>query len=90
VLDAETPDPAARAAVGTEDIAQLVYTSGTTGAPKGAIGLHRNIAFNAEVFRQWMQIGEGDVILGAAPLFHVTGLVADLALSFVSGAPLVL
>jgi long-chain acyl-CoA synthetase len=90
VLDAETPDRAARVAVGTEDIAQLVYTSGTTGAPKGAIGLHRNIAFNAEVFRQWMQIGEGDVILGAAPLFHVTGLVADLALSFVSGAPLVL
>ena len=76
--------------MGTEDIAQLVYTSGTTGPPKGAIGLHRNIAFNAEVFRQWMRIDERDVILGAAPLFHITGLVADLALSFLTGAPLVL
>ena len=90
VLAAETPDPAARLTVGPEDIAQLVYTSGTTGPPKGAIGLHRNIALNAEVFRQWMQIGEGDVILGAAPLFHITGLVADLALSYLTGAPLVL
>ena len=89
-LAAETPDPAARAAVGPEDIAQLVYTSGTTGPPKGAIGLHRNIAFNAEVFRQWMRIGDGDVILGAAPLFHITGLVAELALSYLTGTPLVL
>ena len=89
-LGAVRPDAAARVAVGPEDIAELVYTSGTTGAPKGAIGLHRNIAFNAEVFRQWMRIGEGDVILGAAPLFHITGLVAEIALCFLTGAPLVL
>ncbi len=89
-LAAEAPDPSHRLPVGPEDIAQLVYTSGTTGPPKGAIGLHRNIAFNAEVFRQWMRIDERDVILGAAPLFHITGLVADLALSYLTGAPLVL
>ncbi len=89
-LAAEAPGPLHRVPVGPEDIAQLVYTSGTTGPPKGAIGLHRNIAFNAEVFRQWMRIDERDVILGAAPLFHITGLVADLALSYLTGAPLVL
>lgn len=89
-LAAEAPDPAIRVPVGPEDIAELVYTSGTTGSPKGAIGLHRNIAFNAEVFRHWMQIDERDVILGAAPLFHVTGLVAELALCYLTGAPLVL
>ena len=38
-----------------EDIALLVYTSGTTGPPKGAIILHSNIAFNVEVFRDWMR-----------------------------------
>jgi long-chain acyl-CoA synthetase len=90
-LCAEAPDPDARVAAGPEDIAQLVYTSGTTGSPKGAIGLHRNIVFNAEVFRQWMRIdGDRDVILGAAPLFHITGLVAGIALCFLTGAPLVL
>lgn len=89
-LDAEPDNGEARLAVTPEDIAELVYTSGTTGAPKGAIGLHRNIAINAEVFRRWMRIGEGDVILGAAPLFHITGLVAEIALSYLTGAPLVL
>lgn len=90
-LDAEQPDPArTRVPVGPEDVAELVYTSGTTGNPKGAIGLHRNIALNADVFRVWMQIGEGDVILGAAPLFHITGLVAGIALCYLTGAPLVL
>src|SRR6185503_2854513 len=66
------------------------YTSGTTGQPKGAIGLHRSIAFNAEVFRQWMRIGPGDSVLGAAPLFHITGLVAEIALAANAGIPLVL
>ena len=40
--------------------------------------LHRNVAFNVEVFRHWMQIGPDDVILGLAPLFHITGLVPQL------------
>ncbi len=79
-----------RVDVGPEDIALLVYTSGTTGPAKGAIILHRNVAFNAEVYRTWMQIGAGDVILGLAPLFHITGLVAQLALSYAAGIPLML
>jgi long-chain acyl-CoA synthetase len=84
------PDARVRIAVGPEDIALLVYTSGTTGPAKGAIILHRNIAYNAEVFRTWMQIGPGDVILGLAPLFHITGLVAQLALSYAAGIPQIL
>ena len=84
------PGPGLRVDVGPEDIALLVYTSGTTGPAKGAIILHRNVAFNAEVYRTWMQIGPGDVILGLAPLFHITGLVAQLALSYAAGIPLML
>src|SRR5262249_38785839 len=79
-----------RAAVSPEDIALLVYTSGTTGPPKGAMILHRNIAFNVEVFRTWMQISSEDVILGMAPLFHITGLVPQLGLCYATGAPLML
>jgi len=89
-LAATPPDPAARLPVAPGDIAELVYTSGTTGPPKGAIGLHSNIAFNAEVFRRWFRIGPDDIILGASPLFHITGLVFQIALSWHAGVPLVL
>jgi long-chain acyl-CoA synthetase len=90
LLAAQAPDPGVRVEVAPEDIAMLVYTSGTTGPAKGAMILHRNVAFNVEVFRSWMKIGPGDVILGLAPLFHITGLVPQLGLSQVAGIPLVL
>ncbi|HTM48635.1 MAG TPA: AMP-binding protein [Bryobacteraceae bacterium] len=90
LLQGVSPDPAPRVDVHPEDIAFLVYTSGTTGPAKGARILHRNVAFNAEVYRAWMKIGPDDVILGLAPLFHITGLVAQLALSQAAGIPLML
>ena len=83
-------DPAVRMPVHLDAPAYLVYTSGTTGAPKGAISLHRHIAFNAHVFRIWLDATDRDVIAGIAPLFHITGLVAQIALSALSGAPLIL
>ncbi len=73
-----------------DEVAFLVYTSGTTGKPKGAMNTHRNLTFNAEVFRVWMQLGPDDVILGGAPLFHVTGLVAHLAAAYRAGCPIAL
>ncbi|MDQ2901004.1 MAG: long-chain fatty acid--CoA ligase [Acidobacteriota bacterium] len=88
----ETPgnDAEARPALSPEDIAYLVYTSGTTGQAKGAMLTHGGVAFNAEAFRIWMEVGPADSILGLAPLFHVTGLIAQLALSAWAGAPLIL
>ena len=68
-----------------DELAFLVYTSGTTGKPKGALNSHGNLSFNAEVFRRWMSLDAEDVILGGAPLFHVTGLVAQLAAAYRSG-----
>ena len=73
-----------------EDVAYLTYTSGTTGPPKGAMNTHGNIAFNARVYRAMQRIGSHDVVLGVAPLFDVTGEVAHLAISALSGIPLVL
>lgn len=73
-----------------DDIAYLTYTSGTTGPPKGAMNTHGNIAFNARVYRAMQRIDEKDVVLGVAPLFHVTGEVAHLAIAALAGIPLVL
>lgn len=73
-----------------EDTAYLVYTSGTTGRPKGAIETHSNVAFNAEAHRAWIWIGDDDSVFGVAPLFHITGLVGHTALAGLAGVPLVL
>ncbi len=84
------PSAKARENVAADDIAFLVYTSGTTGKPKGAMNSHRNIVFNAEVYKAWMNMDKNDVILAVAPLFHVTGIVGHSALSALIGAPLIL
>ncbi len=73
-----------------ENVAYLTYTSGTTGPPKGAMNTHGNIAFNARVYQAMQRIDSHDVVLGVAPLFHVTGEVAHLAIAALSGIPLVL
>ena len=72
------------------DVAFLSYTSGTTGPPKGAMNTHRNVVFNAEVYRQWMSLTSDDVVLGVAPLFHITGLIAHLAVALLVPMPIVL
>ena len=77
-------------ALAPDDVAFLTYTSGTTGPPKGAMTTHRNVVFNAQSYRDWIGIGSDDVILGVAPLFHITGLVGHIAISLLVGAPLVL
>ncbi|MCL6577680.1 AMP-binding protein [Kyrpidia sp.] len=89
-LNQTVPDPGVRVSVGPEDIAYLVYTSGTTGRPKGAMNLHRNVAYNANVYRIWMKMADEDGVLGLAPLFHITGIVGHAALAAMAGIPLVL
>lgn len=73
-----------------DDTAMLVYTSGTTGLPKGAMNSHGNVAFTAQVYRDWIGLREGGGILGIAPLFHITGLIGHIAASFITAAPLTL
>ena len=89
-LHATDPNPGARVPVSPDDTAYFVYTSGTTGKPKGAIEKHSSIAYNAEVYRTWMRIGEDNSVFGVAPLFHITGLVGHGALAGLAGIPLVL
>ncbi|HYX93646.1 MAG TPA: AMP-binding protein [Geodermatophilus sp.] len=85
--DGQRPPPAE---LGPDDVAFLVYTSGTTGPPKGAMNTHRNVVYNAEVYRQWVHLTGDDVCLAVAPLFHVTGLVAHLGVALLLPMPLVL
>ncbi|GIG75871.1 long-chain fatty acid--CoA ligase [Planosporangium flavigriseum] len=73
-----------------DDIAFLPYTSGTTGPPKGSMNTHRNVVFNAQVYRDWMRLGPNDTVYGVAPLFHITGLIGHLSLALLLPAPLVL
>lgn len=72
------------------DLAVLTYTSGTTGEPKGAINTHSALAFNSQTYREWMKLDQDDVILGIAPLFHITGLVGHVCASLLLGSRLVL
>jgi len=72
------------------DVAFMVYTSGTTGAPKAALNTHRNVVFATTVYERWIGLTAEDTILGLAPLFHVTGLVGHLTLSMLTGSALVL
>ena len=76
--------------LGLDDIAFLTYTSGTTGVPKGAMNTHRNVVFTAAVYRDWAHFEPGGSVFGIAPLFHITGLIGHIAVSFLAPMPLVL
>jgi long-chain acyl-CoA synthetase len=54
-----------------EAVLALVYTSGTTGRPKGVIQTHANILANVNHLNYWMPYREGGVYLHAAPIFHI-------------------
>ncbi|WP_156759598.1 long-chain-fatty-acid--CoA ligase [Microbacterium karelineae] len=86
-LDASVPGP------GTDDIAIIQYTSGTTGDPKGAALTHRNLLANAAQARAWtpdVARGEGTVVYAVLPMFHAYGLTLCLTFAMSQAARLVL
>jgi long-chain acyl-CoA synthetase len=79
--DGTVRDPAATMA---DDTAVILYTSGTTGRPKGAELSHFNLFMNCHVSGQMFGVREGDAVLGALPLFHAFGQssVMNIAMHF--------
>jgi len=74
-----------------DDTAVILYTSGTTGKPKGAELTHANLHRNADVTcRTTASIAAGDVVLGALPLFHSFGQTVSMNASLMVGACLTL
>ena len=72
-----------------EDLASLLYTSGTTADPKGVMLSHANLLGEAEAVLAWAHLGPADAILGVLPLFHVLSQMANLLLPLVAGARVV-
>jgi fatty-acyl-CoA synthase len=85
----ETGDlPRGRRAPG--EVANIQYTSGTTGSPKGVLLTHRNVLNNASVIGAGMRISERDRIVSPVPMYHCFGCVIGTLVAWVTGAALIL
>jgi long-chain acyl-CoA synthetase len=87
---APAAEPVAAIDRDADDTAVIVYTSGSTGQPKGAELTHANLALNAEITARLFGFGPGDVVLGALPLSHAFGQTCTLNATMLAGARLVL
>ncbi len=78
--------------VGPDDVAIFQYSGGTTGIPKAAIGLHRNLVANTVQMLYWVTSAEmgKEVVMMAIPLYHVYGMVAGMNFGLAAGATLVM
>ena len=68
------------------DLAAILFTSGTTGRPKGAMLMHRNLSSNVAALYDTWQFSDADTILHALPMFHAHGLFVALHLGLYSAA----
>jgi len=75
---------------GTDDLAAILYTSGTTGRSKGAMLTHGNLASNALTLVDAWRFTSADVLLHALPLFHTHGLFVASNVILLSGASMIL
>ena len=77
------PAPVART---EEDLGAILYTSGTTGRPKGAMLSHRALASNSQTLAKLWQFTAEDVLIHALPIFHTHGLFVATNVALMSGA----
>src|SRR5690606_17311305 len=83
VAEPASPDPA-------EQVAAMVYTSGTSGSPKGVMLTHANVLFIANQACTSRRMQPGDVLYGVLPMAHVVGLVTQFLGAIAGGAAVLL
>ena len=76
--------------ISPDAVANIQYTSGTTGSPKGVLLTHRNVVNNAAVIARGMRITERDRIVVPVPMYHCFGCVIGTLVAMVSGAAMIL
>ena len=74
---------------GPDDLAAILYTSGTTGRSKGAMLSHENLASNARVLTREWRFTKDDVLLHALPIFHTHGLFVATNIVLFAGAQMI-
>ncbi len=86
---AAKPDRFEAALVDPDTVATILYTSGTTGRPKGAMLSHHNLASNARTLAQAWHFSADDVLLHALPIFHAHGLFVAVNVALTVGCPMI-
>jgi len=74
---------------GPDDLASILYTSGTTGRSKGAMQTHNNLLSNAKALVDAWQFTSDDVLLHALPIFHTHGLFVASNITFLAGGSMI-
>ena len=85
----DAPPDFTPAPVQPDDVAAIIYTSGTTSDPKGVMLTDGNLTAELECIRRYVPIGPGDALLGVLPLFHVLAQMANLFLPLYNGGKVV-
>ena len=76
--------------INPDDSASMIYTTGTTGHPKGVVLGHRNIMYNSYVLQRYIDLKKEDKALCTMPLFHVNAQIISIMTSIQAGASVVL
>ena len=97
VIDVDAPElfaemeapPAGEARIAGDTPALLMYTSGTTGKPKGALLTHANLLASAHAVASWHRLTARDRVLSSLPLYHINGQVIATIVPFLSGGSII-